>query len=323
MRVAFLYPGQGTQRAGMLHDLPGHPAVAATLAEAERVLPGSARQDGVQALTSTVTTQVALCIAGVATTRALAGEGAAPDAVAGHSAGVFPAAVAAGALTFAEALLAVRHRAELMRDAYPSGYGMAAVLGLRVPRARRLIESITTDDDPAYLAVIDTDQQVVVAGSVHALERLAAAADQAGARRVQRLDIGVPSHCPLLAGVADAMAAYLGTVPRRHLAVPYLSDATGRLLHDTGAVLDDVARSVATTLRWRDITAVLGELGTTLFVQAPPGHLLARIAGAAHPQARAISLADTGIADAAVLTRRARAGPPGRRHDRGNTWGPP
>ncbi|WP_225958881.1 ACP S-malonyltransferase [Nonomuraea africana] len=135
MRVAFLYPGQGTQRAGMLHDLPDHPAVAATLAEAERILPGSSRQDGAQALTSTVTTQVALCIAGVAATRALADEGAAPDAVAGHSTGVFAAAVAAGALTFAEALVAVRHRGELMRDAYPSGYGMAAVLGLGVPRA--------------------------------------------------------------------------------------------------------------------------------------------------------------------------------------------
>ncbi|MFC4529174.1 acyltransferase domain-containing protein [Sphaerisporangium dianthi] len=317
MRVAFLYPGQGTQRAGMLHDLPDHPAVAATLAEAERILPGSSRQDGARALTSTVTAQVALCVAGVAATMALAGEGVVPDAVAGHSVGVFPAAVAAGALTFAEALVAVRHRGELMRDAYPSGYGMAAVLGLGVSRARRLIESITTDDDPVYLAVIDTDQQVVAAGSVPALDRLAAAAERAGARRVRRLDIGVPSHCPLLAGVADAMAVHLGTVPRRRLDVPYLGDATGRLLHDTGAVLDDLARSVATTLRWRDVTAVLGELGTTLFIQAPPGHLLARMAGAAHPRSRAISLADTAVGDAAVLARRVRATPPRERHDRG------
>jgi malonate decarboxylase epsilon subunit len=291
----------------MLHDLPDHPAVAATLAEAERILPGSSRQDGAQALESTVTTQVALCIAGVAVSCALADEGATPDAVAGHSAGAFPAAVAAGALTFAEALATVRHRGELMRDAYPSGYGMAAVLGLSVPQVRRVVESIRTGDDPAYPAVIDSDQQVVVAGSLRALERVAATAAQAGAWRVRRLDIDVPSHCPLLAGVADAMAAHLGTVPRQPLTVPYLSASTGRLLHDGGAVLDDLARSVATTLRWRDVTAVLGELGTTLFVQAPPGHVLARMARAAHPQARVIALADTGIADAAVLIRRARA----------------
>ncbi|MEU8403659.1 acyltransferase domain-containing protein [Nonomuraea sp. NPDC048892] len=307
MTVAFLYPGQGTQRPGMLHDLPGHPAVAATLAEAERILPGSSTQDDARALASTVTTQVALCVAGVATTRALAAEGADPDAVAGHSAGAFPAAVTAGVLTFAEALMAVRHRAELMRDAYPSGYGMAAVLGLGVPRACALIESVTTADDPAYLAVIDADQQVVAAGSDRALDRLDAAAERAGARRVQRLDIGVPSHCPLLAGVADAMAAHLGTVPRRAVTVTYLGGRTGRPLRDADAVLDDLARGVAATLRWRDVVALLGELGTTLFVQAPPGHVLARIAGAANPRARAITLARTSVADAVELTRRARA----------------
>ncbi|WP_204061554.1 malonate decarboxylase subunit epsilon [Microbispora corallina] len=306
MRVAFLYPGQGTQRPGMLHDLPDHPAVAATLAEAERILPGSSRQDGAQALTSTVTAQVALCVAGVAAANALAHEGATPDAVAGHSIGAFPAAVAAGALTFAEALPAVRRRGELMRDAFPSGYGMAAVLGLGVLQVRRLVESITTGDDPAYVAVVDADQQVVVSGSVRALHRLAAAAAACGARRVQLLDIGVPSHCPLLGHVADAMADHLATVPRRALAVPYLSNSTGRLLHDADAVLDDLARAVAATVRWRDITALLGELGTTLFVQAPPGHVLARIARAAHPQARVVALEDTGVADAALLARRAR-----------------
>ncbi|GAA3514029.1 malonate decarboxylase subunit epsilon [Streptosporangium album] len=310
-----MYPGQGTQRPGMLHGLPDHPAVTATLTEAEQILPGSSQQDTAEALKSTVTAQVALCIAGVAATRALADEGATPDAVAGHSSGAFPAAVAAGTLTFAEALAAVHHRGELMRDAYPSGYGMAAVLGLTVPQVRRVVESITTDDDPAYVAVIDTDQQIVVAGSTRALERLAATAAQAGARRVQHLDISVPSHCPLLDRVADAMADHLAKIPQRHLTVPYLGDATGRLLHDTDAVLNDLARSIATTVKWRDGTALLGELGTTLFIQTPPGHVLARIAQAAHPHARVITLADTSIADAALLTRRAHlpTRPPTRR----------
>ncbi|MFB4284080.1 MULTISPECIES: acyltransferase domain-containing protein [unclassified Nonomuraea] len=306
LKVAFLYPGQGTQRPGMLHDLPARPAVTATLAEAEHLLPGSSRQDGARALRSTVTTQTALCIAGVAATRALADEGGTPDAVAGHSVGAFPAAVAAGALTFGEALEAVRLRGELMLKAHPSGYGMAAVLGLGVPQVRRVVEMITTVDDPAYVAVVDTDQQVVVSGSLRALERLTSASERAGARRVQRLDIGVPSHCPLLAGVADALAAHLGAVPRRRLAVPYLSGSTGRLLHDADAVLDDLARSIAGTLRWRDVIALLGELGTTLFVQAPPGHVLARMARAAHPRARVLALADTDVAETATYIRRSR-----------------
>ncbi|GAA0423682.1 malonyl CoA-acyl carrier protein transacylase [Acrocarpospora corrugata] len=303
MRVAFLYPGQGTQRPGMLHDLPDHPAVAAALAEAERVLPGSARQDGAEALASTVTAQVALCVAGVASAGALLAEGVIPDAVAGHSSGAFPAAVAAGVLTFAEALMAVRRRGELMRDACPSGYGMAAVLGLSIPQVRRLVESAGTEGEPVYLAIVNTDHQAVVSGSDAALERLAAAAAQAGARRVQRLDVSVPSHCPLLARVADAMADHLAALPRRRLRVPYLGGATGRLLHDSGAVLDDLARSVATTVRWRDGIALLGELGTAVFIQTPPGHVLARIAQAAHPRARVITLADTRVTDAAALAR--------------------
>ncbi len=293
----------------MLHDLPHCPAVVATLAEAERILPGSSRRDTAEALRSTVTTQVALCVAGVAATRALADEGAVPDAVAGHSAGAFPAAVAAGALTFAEALVAVHHRGELMRDAYPRGYGMAAVLGLTVPQARRVIESVSTGGDPVYLAVVDTDQQVVAAGSTRALDRLTTAAAEAGARRVHRLDVSVPSHCPLLGQVAGAMAEHLASVPRRRLGVPYAGDATGRLLHDADAVLDDLARGIATTVNWRDVTALLGELGTTLFVQTPPGHVLARIAQAAHPHARVIALADTGVADAALFARRVHARP--------------
>jgi malonate decarboxylase epsilon subunit len=288
----------------MLRDLPGHPAVTATRAEAERILPGSSRRDGAEELSSTVTVQVALCVAGVAATRALADEGATPDAVAGHSAGAFPAAVAAGALTFAEALVAVHHRGELMRDAYPSGYGMAAVLGLSVPQVRRAVESIATDDDPAYVAVIDTDQQIVVAGSVLALERLTTAAARAGARSVRRLDVGVPSHCPLLGRVAGAMADHLATVPRRRLTVPYVG-GTGRLLHHADAVLDDLAQGVATTVRWRDALALLAELGMTVFVQTPPGHVLTHIAQGAYPHVRAITLADTGIADAAFRARRA------------------
>jgi malonate decarboxylase epsilon subunit len=315
MRVAFLYPGQGAQRPRMLRDLPDHPAVTATLTEAERILPGSSGQDSAEELRSTVTAQVALCIAGVAATRALADEGADPDAVAGHSAGAFPAAVAAGALTFAEALVAVHHRGELMRAAYPSGYGMAAVLGLSVPQVRRAVASIATVDDPAYVAVIDTDQQIVVTGSVRALDRLTMATAQAGARRVERLDVAVPSHCPLLGRVAGAMADHLAPIPRRRLTVPYVG-GTGRLLHNADAVLDDLAQSITTTMRWRDTNALLAELGTALFVQTPPGHVLTRLAQAVHPDTRAISLADTGITDAAFRARRARAreGDEARRH---------
>ncbi|MEO3810322.1 acyltransferase domain-containing protein [Sphaerisporangium sp. B11E5] len=312
VRVAFLYPGQGAQRPGMLHDLPRHPAVAGTLAEAERVLPGSSRRDGAEELASTVGAQVALCVAGVAATRALAAEGATPDVVAGHSAGGFPAAVAAGVLTFPEALRAVHHRATLMRDAHPTGYGMTAVLGPTVPQVRRLIAAVSTAADPLYLAVVDSGHQTVVTGTLGALARLTRAAPGYGAHRVQRLPIPVPSHCPLLTPVATAMATHLASVPHRPLTTPFIANSTARVLTTPGAVLHDLAWGVATTLRWHDATALLGELGITLFLQSPPGHVLTHLL----PSSRTVALADTPLRDAALAVRRARDANPwhGRGH---------
>ena len=122
MKVAYLFPGQGAQEPGMLHALPDHPAVAATLAAAPT-------PDDAAALRSTVTAQTALYLAAVASARALAAEGVEPDVVAGHSVGTFAAAVVAGVLTFEEALTAVHLRATMMERAFPSGYGMVAVVG--------------------------------------------------------------------------------------------------------------------------------------------------------------------------------------------------
>ncbi|MDB6127564.1 MAG: mdcH, partial [Verrucomicrobia bacterium] len=130
MSVAFLFPGQGAQESGMLRSLPRHPAIAATLAEANRELECATDDlDSADALRTTEGVQVALFIAGVAGARALAAESIRPDFVAGMSVGAFAAAVVAGALDFLPALRLVRSRGRLMQAAYPSGYGMAAIVG--------------------------------------------------------------------------------------------------------------------------------------------------------------------------------------------------
>ena len=131
MSVLFTFPGQGAQRPGMLHALPNDAAVAATLAEVAGVLQHDPLLlDTAAALASTRAVQLCLLIAGVAMARSLAAQGALPDMVAGFSIGEYPAAVVAGALDFADAVQLVARRGQLMEESYPSGYGMAAIIGL-------------------------------------------------------------------------------------------------------------------------------------------------------------------------------------------------
>src|ERR1700761_3071743 len=131
MSTAFLFPGQGAQVPGMLHTLPEHSAIERTLTEASDHLHRDVRElDSEQALQSSVPVQLALLTAGVAVARALAEEGVAPEAVAGLSVGAFAAAVHCGALGFPDALRLVEQRAEMMVTLYPTGYGLAAIVGL-------------------------------------------------------------------------------------------------------------------------------------------------------------------------------------------------
>lgn len=314
MTLALLCPGQGAQTAGFLHRLPDHPAVAATLAEAAQVLGRDPLAlDTADALAATVAVQLSLVIAGVAAGQALAAEGIAAEAVAGLSVGSFTAAVLAGALDFADALRLVDLRARLMAAARPSGYGLAAIIGLPEARVRPLVLSAHRDDAPVYLANLNGPAQFVVAGLDIGLERCLAAASAVGAR-VERLNVAVPSHCPLMDGVAAALESAIAAVPLRPPAALYLANDGGRATRDAMAIRADLARNVARPVQWHRGISVLGELGIGHFLELPPGHALADLASAALPAARAAALDDlAGFGRALAWARR------GMATDRGGT----
>ncbi len=147
-----------------------------------------------------------------------------PGAVAGMSVGAFGAAVACGTLSFADALRVVRLRGELMQAAFPTGYGLAAITGLDEVRVEDLVERIRTVECPLYISNVNAPLQIVVAGSDAALSAIKNLAIPAGAQRVDRLAVGVPSHCPLLQPVGDrltqAMAGALAEAAQRcHISV--------------------------------------------------------------------------------------------------------
>jgi malonate decarboxylase epsilon subunit len=276
--VAFVYPGQGAQVPGMLSDLPPVPAVRQTLAEAARLIPGTGRLDSPASLAGTVPSQLALLVCGVASTRALAAQGAAPDIVAGHSVGAFAAAVAAGALEFGEAITAVTYRARRMAELFPCGYGMLAVSGLREAEVRTIADQVTAEGHPAWLANVNSADQMVLTGTVAALDRSRGLARAGGARRVGWLDVAVPSHAPILEPVSAGLRSLLAGYPGRPLTARYVAIGTARPATTSEEILDDLAVSVSRTVRWRDAFGVITELGTRFVLQLPPGRVLADLA---------------------------------------------
>jgi malonate decarboxylase epsilon subunit len=308
MSVAFLFPGQGSQRPGMLHELPDHPVAHAMISEATEVLGRDVLElDTPEALGSTIAAQLALLVAGATVARILVEEGGGADFVAGHSVGAFAAAVAAGALAYPDALRVVDLRARVMQEAYPRGYGMGVVVGLDERTISRLAAECGTPKAPVHAANVNATLQVSVAGTDEALERILALARERGARRAQRLAVPAPSHTPLMAPVAAELERALADVPVERPTVPYLSNVGGRALRDPKEISDDLARSVERPVRWHDATSLLFELGVRLFVELPPGRVLTDLATAAFPEARAIAVDDAGVGSAVTLIARHRS----------------
>ncbi|SPA40233.1 Malonyl CoA-acyl carrier protein transacylase [Cupriavidus taiwanensis] len=279
MQVLITFPGQGTQRPGMLRDLPGDPAVVSVLAEAEEVLQVPvAEMDTPERLQSTVWTQLCLLTSGVAMARCLAAHDARADAVAGLSIGAYAAAVTAGVLSFADALRLVRLRGELMAQAYPGGYGMTAILGLDCTRLAPLVAQVCSPQRPVYLANFNAPTQTVIAGSEAAMTEVSALALAAGAQAAKPVAIHVPSHCPLLNGAAQALQRAMQGVVLTRPAARYFSASKARELRDPGQIADDLALNMATPVRWHETMLLAHANGARLVVEAPPGDVLTRLA---------------------------------------------
>ena len=307
MGVVFTFPGQGVQRPRMLAALPKSAVVAETLAEAADALDRAVETlDAEDALADTQNVQLALSVAGVAGARHMIAEDAAPDAVMGLSIGAWPAAVIAGVLEFASALKLVAERGRLMAEAYPSGYGMSAVIGLSEARVRRLVDAVSTADGPLYVGNVNSAQQIVVAGHDDGLKRLADAAAEAGAAKVSRLDMAVPSHCALLDAPARGLAAvaenHIFSAPKR----AYFSANARRRLYRADAVSDDLVYNMARPVYWSASARIAHESGFELAVEMPPGHVLTGLHPPVEPPGEAVAVIDAGWKNAVLLVKRAR-----------------
>jgi malonate decarboxylase epsilon subunit len=308
MTVAFLFPGQGSQHPGMLHTLPDHPAVTHVLEEASDELHTDLRAlDSEQALSSTVSTQLALLAAGVAVARALVAEGVQPQAVAGLSVGAFAAAVTCGTLEFPEGIRLVKQRASMMEEMFPrDDYGLSAVVGLDEQQVAALVAAAHSDETPVFVANINAPRQIVIAGSRAGMMRVLAAALHQGARKAEALAVSVPSHCRLLQPVAEALLVSMRGMKFGMPHAIFVGNVRARALRTAAEIAEDLANNVARGVRWHETTTLLAELGCELFLEMHPGHVLTGLARDAHPEIRSIALESSSLRYVSRLAQRAR-----------------
>lgn len=292
-KMAFLFPGQGSQRLGMGRDLAeAHPAARRVFDEADAILgfPLSRLMwEGPEPeLNETVNTQPALYVHSVAAWRVL--QALRPDlkpaCLAGHSLGEFSALTAAGALPFEAGLRLVRRRGELMQQAGPGG--MAAVIGLDLPVLEAICARASVSDEGVVIANDNCPGQAVLSGARAAIERAAGLAREAGARRVIPLTVSVAAHSPLMAVVQEAFAAALAETPFLTPSWPVVCNVTARPLESVEEIRANLAAQLTGRVRWRESVAWMGAQGIADFLEVGCGTVLGGLTGRILPQSKTL-----------------------------------
>jgi [acyl-carrier-protein] S-malonyltransferase len=297
MRVAFVFPGQGSQKVGMGRDLAeAFPPSRAAFEEADRALGFALSKlcfDGPEDdLRLTANTQPAILATSIAALRALETRGLRPDYVAGHSLGEYSAIVAARGLPLADAVVAVRRRGQYMQEAVPVGQGaMAAILGLDAEAVAAACAEAAQGRVVAP-ANLNGPGQIVIAGHAGAVERAMELCRKAGAKRALPLPVSAPFHCALMRPAQARMATDLAALGFRDLDAPLVQNVDARLVRDAADVRDGLVRQVSGAVRWQESIELLVREGVTSFVEVGPGTVLSGLVRKIHRDARVLNVED-------------------------------
>ena len=309
MKVAFVFPGQGSQSVGMLDSFAGNAAVDDVLRRASTALGQDVAeliaQGPAEVLNLTVNTQPALLAADVAIYRAWqAAGGQAPEMVAGHSLGEYAALTVAGALTIDAAIPLVRLRATAMQEAVPVGQGgMAAILGLSDDEVR-LACSEAAQGEVVEAVNFNAPAQVVIAGHKSAVERACDAAKKRGAKRAVALPVSAPFHSSLLQPASVRLRQALQAIALAQPAIPVVNNVDVVVESEPARIVDALARQAAAPVRWVETIEFLAANGVTHVVECGPGRVLSGLVKRIAPSLESLSINDaTSLGEALNLLR--------------------
>ncbi|HET7629321.1 MAG TPA: ACP S-malonyltransferase [Bacillales bacterium] len=297
-KIAFLFPGQGSQSVGMGAAFKDQNEQAGSIfrrADERLGFPLSkVIFEGPETeLKLTENTQPAILTASLAAWEVFRETGIEADYTAGHSLGEYSALVAAGALSFEDAVYAVRHRGLYMEEAVPAGEGaMAAILGLEDAVLREIADSVTAEGESVDLANLNAPGQIVISGTAEGVRIAGDKASAAGAKRVLPLNVSGPFHSRLMKPAADKFKQVLDEIEIRNAETPVIANVTADEMKDAGMIYDNLLAQMYSPVRWEETVRKLLDLGVDTFFEIGPGNVLCGLVKRVNRRAQAYPVND-------------------------------
>jgi len=298
-KIAFVFPGQGSQHPGMGKDLADNFTAAAEIFSAVNKKLGESLSDLMfngpeDTLTLTANAQPALLTASTAAHALLAAEGIIPDYVAGHSLGEYSAIVAAGGLNVVDAAYAVRRRGQFMQEAVPVGEGgMAAIIGLEMDAVRQVCDEAIQGEEVLAPANINSAAQIVIAGHMSAIDRALTLAKEKGAKRALPLQVSAPFHSSLMEPARIGMRGVLEAIEFSDLTTPLINNADVAEMTAKEDVKEGLIKQIVSPVRWQETMEALADRGVTTFVEIGPGRVLSGLLKRAVKGAQLLNVEDS------------------------------
>ena len=304
-KLAFLFPGQGSQYCGMGRDLTEAFAESRQVFDQANAALGFSMSDmcytaSLEELKKTENTQPAMLTVSIAAYRALEKRGIQPDFVAGHSLGEYSALVAAGGLDFSSAVKLVRARGRYMQEAVPAGEGaMAAILGLPPAEVLEICKK-AADNEVVSPANLNSPEQTVISGNAAAVKRAVEIATQSGAKRAVILPVSAPFHCALMAPAQKRLEHDLRAANFTALQIPLITNVDAEAITSGDEAREALIRQVTAPVRWLDSVHEMIESGVTIFVEVGPGKVLSGLMRQIDRSVRSLNVEDAASLRAAI-----------------------